>query len=92
MRRKCRLHVSIVARRTGRWLYGYQLAVRRTKSYGSNSNESPYAVCPWHFWAFRLDNGQLRDSPGVAITTYKTRIHELSDGRPALIQAELPIY
>ncbi len=54
--------------------------------------EAGCAVCPWHFWAFRLDNGQLRDSPGVAITTYKIRTLERPEGKPAVIQAELPIY
>ena len=49
------------------------------------------AVCPWHSWAFRLDNGQLRDMPGVALTTYKTRKFE-REGKPTLIQADLPIY
>jgi nitrite reductase/ring-hydroxylating ferredoxin subunit len=48
-------------------------------------------VCPWHSWAFRLDNGQLRDSPGVAISTYKTRVIQ-PEGRPKLVQANLPIY
>lgn len=49
------------------------------------------AVCPWHSWAFRLDNGQLRDMPGVALTTYKTRKLE-RDGKPTIVQADLPIY
>lgn len=49
------------------------------------------AVCPWHDWSFRLENGQLRDSPGVAVTTYKTRLLE-REGKPTLVQADLPIY
>ena len=53
--------------------------------------EDGCAVCPWHYWAFRLDNGQLRDMPGVALTTYKTRLLE-RDGKPTLVQADLPIY
>lgn len=53
--------------------------------------EAGCAVCPRHFWAFRLDNGQLRDMPGVALTTYKTRRLE-RDGKPTIIQADLPIY
>jgi nitrite reductase (NADH) small subunit len=53
--------------------------------------EDGCAVCPWHSWAFRLDNGQLRDMPGVNITTYKTRKLE-RDGKPTLIQADLQIY
>jgi nitrite reductase/ring-hydroxylating ferredoxin subunit len=48
------------------------------------------AVCPWHQWAFRLDNGQLRDSPGVAIKTYRTRIYD-HHGKQ-LVQVDLPIY
>ncbi len=36
--------------------------------------ETPCAVCPWHAWPFRLDNGQLRDTPSVSVTTYPTRI------------------
>ena len=53
--------------------------------------EGGCVVCPWHFWAFRLDNGQLRDLPGVAITTYKIRLVQ-PPGKPKLVQAELPIY
>ena len=49
------------------------------------------AVCPWHFWAFKLENGQLRDAPNVTVTTYKTRLFERA-GQSALVQAELPIY
>jgi nitrite reductase (NADH) small subunit/3-phenylpropionate/trans-cinnamate dioxygenase ferredoxin subunit len=48
------------------------------------------AVCPWHYWAFRLENGQLRDAPGVVVTTYKTRVID-HDGR-RIVQAELPIF
>jgi nitrite reductase (NADH) small subunit len=49
------------------------------------------AVCPWHSWAFRLDNGQLRDMPGVSLTTYKTR-KLVRDGKPTIVQADLPIF
>ena len=48
-------------------------------------------VCPRHNWTFRLATGELRDGPGVAITTYKTRIVQPNE-RPKLVQAELPIY
>ena len=48
------------------------------------------AVCPWHQWAFRLDNGQLRDAPGVAIRTYQVRLRD-HEGR-TFVQAELPGY
>ena len=50
------------------------------------------AVCPWHYWAFHLDSGELRGSPGVTITTYKTRLYERPEGQPAMIQADLPTY
>ena len=53
--------------------------------------EEGCAVCPWHAWAFRLDNGQLRDMPGVNITTYKTRKLE-REGKPTIVQADLPIF
>jgi len=52
--------------------------------------ENDCCVCPWHTWAFRLESGQLRDAPGVAITTYKTRIFERPE-QPALVQADLPM-
>jgi nitrite reductase (NADH) small subunit/3-phenylpropionate/trans-cinnamate dioxygenase ferredoxin subunit len=54
--------------------------------------EDGCVVCPWHAWAFRLENGQLRDSPGVTIKTYKTRVIQPSGDRPKLIQADLPIF
>jgi nitrite reductase (NADH) small subunit len=50
------------------------------------------AVCPWHLWAFHLGNGQLRDAPGVTVSTYKTRTIEPGGGRPPLVQADLPMY
>ena len=53
--------------------------------------EDGCAVCPWHHWAFHLENGQLRGAPGVAITTYKSRTLTPSHGRPPLVQADLPI-
>ena len=54
--------------------------------------EDGCAVCPWHYWAFRLENGQLRDAPGVAVTMYRTRTFDPGGGRAALVQADLPIY
>ena len=54
--------------------------------------EEGCVVCPWHYWQFRLDNGQLRDTPGVSVTTYKTRTLERGHGKPALVQADLPMY
>ena len=57
---------------------------------GGGHVEDGCAVCPWHHWAFRLDNGALRDSPGVTVTTYPTRI--LEHAGKQLVQADLPIY
>ncbi len=54
--------------------------------------EAGCAVCPWHGWAFQLNNGQLRDAPGVTIDTYKVRIFEPSGGRPKLVQVDLKIH
>jgi len=53
--------------------------------------EDGCAICPWHYWPFRLQDGELRDSPGVAVKTYATRLFERQD-QPALVQADLPIY
>ncbi len=47
------------------------------------------AVCPWHYWAFRLDNGQLRDMPGCTITTYTIRLFDHSGKQ--FVQADLPM-
>ena len=49
------------------------------------------AVCPWHAWPFKLDSGELRDAPGVKIRTYPVRVLK-PDGKPALVQADLPAY
>jgi nitrite reductase (NADH) small subunit len=51
--------------------------------------EDGCAVCPWHYWAFRLENGELRESPGVKVSTYKSRVHA-HDGKQ-LVQADLPM-
>ncbi len=47
------------------------------------------AVCPWHYWAFRLESGELKDAPGVKIATYPVRTIE-HQGRQ-LVQADLPM-
>ena len=85
---------------------GFQLAVfiDKGKFYVTDNNcphaggnlaggavEDGCVSCPWHHWAFHLENGQLRDLPGVTIATYKTRVVEPA-GRPKLVQADLPIY
>lgn len=31
-------------------------------------------VCPWHFWAFRLDSGETCDPAGPRIGTHEVRI------------------
>jgi nitrite reductase/ring-hydroxylating ferredoxin subunit len=54
------------------------------------SIENGCCVCPWHSWSFRLENGQLRDAPGIKITTYPTRVFERA-GQSPLLQADLPI-
>jgi nitrite reductase (NADH) small subunit/3-phenylpropionate/trans-cinnamate dioxygenase ferredoxin subunit len=51
--------------------------------------EDGFAVCPWHYWQFKLENGQLRDSPNCKIGHYVTRLLE-REGKPTLVQAELP--
>ena len=51
--------------------------------------EEGCAVCPWHYWAFRLENGELRDMPGIKISTYKTRLYDHNGTK--LIQADLPM-
>ena len=47
------------------------------------------AVCPWHYWAFHLSSGELKDAPGVKVATYKIRLHE-HQGKQ-LVQADLPM-
>jgi nitrite reductase (NADH) small subunit len=49
------------------------------------------AVCPWHYWSFRLENGELRDSPGVKVRTYATRMYS-QENKSDLVQADLPIF
>lgn len=52
--------------------------------------ENGCAVCPLHFWAFRLESGHMRDNPGVVLRTYPTRTIEHQGSQ--LVQADLPIY
>jgi nitrite reductase/ring-hydroxylating ferredoxin subunit len=49
------------------------------------------AVCPAHAWAFKLEDGSLRDAPGTVLRTYPARLKTLPDGR-VLVQADLPGY
>jgi nitrite reductase (NADH) small subunit len=53
--------------------------------------ENGHAVCPWHFWAFKLQNGQLKDSPYCRITTYPVRMLDRPE-QPRLVQADLPMF
>jgi len=53
--------------------------------------EEGCAVCPWHYWMFRLENGQLRDTPGVAVKTYAVRVTRHEE-KGELVQANLPMY
>ena len=46
--------------------------------------EDNCAICPWHAWAFRLDNGQLRDCPAVKVEVYPARV------RDNLVEVDLP--
>ena len=46
-------------------------------------------VCPKHGWPFHLENGQLRDNPGVAVPVYSIRLVERV-GEPTLVQIQLP--
>lgn len=52
--------------------------------------EDGCAVCPWHYWAFRLENGELKTHPGVKVSTYNIRLLE-REGKPTLLQADLPM-
>jgi 3-phenylpropionate/trans-cinnamate dioxygenase ferredoxin subunit len=82
---------------------GYQLAVflsggkpsvldNRCPHAGGNLSAGPVkdgcAICPRHYWAFRLDNGQLRDAPGIAVSAYQSRVYEYQGRR--VVQADLP--
>jgi len=46
--------------------------------------EDGCAICPWHAWAFRVDNGELRDCPAVRVEVYPARI------RDNAVEADLP--
>ena len=59
---------------------------------GGHVDAAGCAVCPWHAWAFRLEDGQLRDTPGVTVDTYKVRLVQPAGDRPKVVQADLPIF
>ena len=46
-------------------------------------------VCPKHGWPFRLEDGQLRDTPGVNVDVYAVRLLERAQKSP-LVEAQLP--
>ena len=46
------------------------------------------AVCPWHGWPFRLDNGEYFDMPGFELDVFPARVE--ADGDRKLVQADLP--
>ena len=48
------------------------------------------AVCPWHGWPFRLDDGEYFDMPGFGLKVYESRVEDGDDGR-RLVRAELPM-
>lgn len=52
--------------------------------------EDGCAVCPWHNWPFRLDNGNLKGSTAVSIKVYETRLMPQPGGGPPAVQAMLP--
>lgn len=51
--------------------------------------EDGCAVCPWHNWPFRLDNGELKGSPAVTIDMYPSRLLDRPEG--PMVQADLPM-
>ena len=46
-------------------------------------------VCPKHNWPFRLEDGQLRDTPGVNVDVYPVRLLE-EEGQAIIVQIDLP--
>ena len=50
---------------------------------------TPCAVCPWHGWPFRLDNGEYFDMPGFELPVYPARVETMGDRK--LVQADLPM-
>jgi nitrite reductase (NADH) small subunit/3-phenylpropionate/trans-cinnamate dioxygenase ferredoxin subunit len=53
--------------------------------------ENGCVICPWHYWSFRVENGELANAPAVKVKTYPARVHEFH-GSPKLVQADLPMY
>lgn len=53
--------------------------------------EDGCVVCPWHYWCFRIDTGELSNAVAIKVKTYPARLLE-REGAPTLVQANLPIY
>ena len=51
--------------------------------------ENGLAVCPWHYWSFELDTGELHNRPIVRVRTYPVRLVEREGKRP-IVEADLP--
>ena len=58
------------------------------KSIAGGAVSEGCAICPFHFWAFSLETGEMRDSPGVAVTKYASRL--IDHAGEQWIQADLP--
>lgn len=52
--------------------------------------EDGCAVCPYHGWNFRLTDGVMPASPGIAVRVYPTRLYP-RENQPTLVQADLPM-
>lgn len=44
-------------------------------------------TCPWHYWSFRLDDGQMPAGGRARIRIYQTRV--VGEGADAIIQADV---
>lgn len=53
-------------------------------------DENNCAVCPWHAWGFDLTTGALKGAESVKLAIYASRVLE-RPGKPALVQADLPM-
>jgi nitrite reductase/ring-hydroxylating ferredoxin subunit len=53
--------------------------------------ENGCVTCPYHGWVFRLADGEMPGSPGIAISVYPARLL-IREAKPTLVQANLPIF
>ena len=51
-------------------------------------DEQQCVVCPWHGWAFDLNDGRLKGGGAVMLRRYETRVYDHNGRR--FVQAELP--